>query len=66
MTNPELLSPRIPPRLIERVNLLVRTSQRMLLELGRRPTPEELAQRLRMPLATVEKLLNIAMNPAGA
>ena len=56
MTNPELLSPRIPPRLIERVNLLVRTSQRMLLELGRRPTPEELSQRLGMPLATVEKL----------
>ena len=66
MTNLELLSSRIPPRLIERVNLLVRTSQRMLLELGRRPTPEELSQRLGMPLATVEKLLNIAMNPAGA
>jgi RNA polymerase primary sigma factor len=66
MTAPEAPSPGIPPQLIERVNLLVRTSQRMLLELGRRPTPEELAERLGIPLATVEKLLKIAMNPVGA
>ena len=66
MTNPELLSPRIPPRLIERVNLLVRTSQRMLLELGRRPTAEELADRLGMPLGTVEKLLKIATTSTEA
>ena len=66
MTTPEPPSPGIPPRLIESVNLLVRTAQRMLLELGRRPTPEELAERLKIPLATVEKLLKIAMNPVGA
>jgi RNA polymerase primary sigma factor len=66
MTTPQEPSPGIPPRLIERVNLLVRTSQRMLVEFGRQPTPEELADRLGMPLAQIQKLLKIAMNPVGA
>jgi RNA polymerase primary sigma factor len=66
MTDPDATTSRIPPRLIETINLLVRTSQRMLPQLGRRPTPEELADRLGMPLAAVQKLLKIAMNPVGA
>jgi DNA-directed RNA polymerase sigma subunit (sigma70/sigma32) len=66
MSTPEAPSPRIPPRLIERVNRLVRTSQRMLLELGHRPTAEELADRLGMPLGTVEKLLKIATTSTEA
>jgi DNA-directed RNA polymerase sigma subunit (sigma70/sigma32) len=40
---------QVPPHLIERIHALVRTSQRMLTEIGREPTPQELAERLRMP-----------------
>jgi Sigma-70 region 3 len=48
---------KVPPRLIESINNLVRTSQRMLHEIGRAPTPEELAHRLGMPAEKVRRLL---------
>jgi RNA polymerase primary sigma factor len=51
---------RFPERLIEMVNKLVRTSQRMLTEIGRKPTVEELAERLAMPVDRVRRLRNIA------
>jgi RNA polymerase primary sigma factor len=54
---------QIPPHLIERTNELVRTSQRMLTEIGREPTPEELAERLALPLENVRRLLEIARAP---
>jgi len=54
---------RIPLHLIETVNRLVRTSRRMLNEIGREPTPEELAEKLSMPLEKVRKLLEIAGLP---
>jgi RNA polymerase primary sigma factor len=66
MTEPQATTPRIPQRLIETINLLVRTSQRMLQQLGRQPTPEELADQLGMPLAQVERLLEIARAPVAA
>ena len=44
---------RIPERMIETINQIVRTSQQMLPEIGREPTPEELADRLAMPLEKV-------------
>ena len=54
---------QVPPHLIERINALVRTSQRMLTEIGRDPTPGELAERLAMPVEKVRKLLEIARAP---
>ena len=54
---------QFPPRLIETVNRLVRTSRQMLTEIGREPTAEELAERLSMPLEKVRKLLDIARTP---
>jgi RNA polymerase primary sigma factor len=54
---------RIPEHMIETINKLVRTSRRMLQEIGREPTPEELAERLAMPLEKVHKLLEIAKEP---
>lgn len=54
---------RIPPHLIETVNRLVRTSRRMSNETGREPTPEEIAEKLSMPLEKVLKLLEIAGLP---
>ena len=54
---------QIPPKLIESVNRVVRTSRRMLNEIGREPTPEEVAERLSMPLEKVRKLLEIAGLP---
>ena len=55
-----------PPRLIETINRLVRASQRMLREIGREPTPEELAERLAMPPEKVRRLLEIARAPIGS
>jgi RNA polymerase primary sigma factor len=49
---------QVPPRLIERINELVRTSQRMLTETGREPTAEELAERLAVPVERVRRLLD--------
>jgi RNA polymerase primary sigma factor len=54
---------QIPPHLIDTVNRLVRTSRRMLNEIGREPTPEEVAAKLSMPLEKVQKLLEIAALP---
>ena len=54
---------RVPPRIIETVNKVVRTSQQMLLEIGREPTPEELAEKLAMPLDKVHRVLAIANRP---
>ena len=54
---------RIPVHMIETINKLVRTSRQMLHEIGREPTPEELAERLSMPLDKVRKVLKIAKEP---
>ena len=54
---------RIPEHLIETVNKLVRTSRQMLTEIGREPTPEELAEKLAMPLEKVLRVLKIAKQP---
>ena len=54
---------RIPVHMIETINKLVRTSRQMLHEIGREPTPEELAKKLSMPLEKVRKVLKIAKEP---
>ncbi len=54
---------RIPVHMIETINKLVRTSRQMLHEIGREPAPEELADKLGMPLEKVRKVLNIAKEP---
>jgi len=54
---------RIPVHMIETINKLVRTSRQMLHEIGREPTPEELADKLAMPLEKVRKVLKIAKEP---
>jgi len=54
---------RIPVQMIETINKLVRTSRQMLHEIGREPTPEELAEKLGMPLEKVRKVLKIAKEP---
>ena len=54
---------RIPEHMIEAINRLVRTSRQMFSESGREPTPEELAERLTMPLGKVHRLLEIARRP---
>jgi len=54
---------RIPVHMIETINKLVRTSRQMLHEIGREPTPEELAEKLSMPLDKVRKVLKIAKEP---
>ena len=54
---------RIPVHMIETINKLVRTSRHMLHEIGREPTPEELAEKLSMPLDKVRKVLKIAKEP---
>ena len=54
---------RVPPHIIETVNKLVRTSRQMLTEIGREPTPEELAEKLAMPLEKVHKILKITKQP---
>jgi len=53
----------IPERLIEAINKVVRTSRQMLPEIGREPSPEELAEKLAVPLEKVRKLLQIAKQP---
>jgi RNA polymerase primary sigma factor len=54
---------RIPVHMIETINKIVRTSRQMLHEIGREPTPEELAEKLSMPLDKVRKVLKIAKEP---
>ena len=55
----------IPVNVIPAVNRMVRSSQQMLVELGRQPKAEELAARLAMPRDKVEKLMAIAPLPGG-
>ena len=54
---------RIPVHMIETINKLVRTSRQILHEIGREPTPEELSEKLQMPLDKVRKVLKIAKEP---
>ena len=54
---------RIPVHMIETINKIVRTSRQMLNEIGREPTPEELSEKLAMPLEKVRKVLKIAKEP---
>ncbi len=56
---------RIPVHMIETINKLVRTSRQMMHEIGREPIPEELAERLHMPLDKVRKVLKIAKEPVS-
>jgi RNA polymerase primary sigma factor len=54
---------RIPVHMIETINKLVRTSRQILHEIGREPTPEELAEKLHMPLEKIRKVMKIAKEP---
>jgi len=54
---------RVPVHMVETINKIVRTSRQMLSEIGREPTPKELAEKLRMPLEKVRKTLKIAKEP---
>ena len=54
---------RIPVHMIETINKIVRTSRQILHEIGREPTPEELASKLSMPLEKVRKVMKIAKEP---
>jgi RNA polymerase primary sigma factor len=56
---------RVPVHMTESINKVVRTSRRMLGELGREPTPEELAEKLHMPLEKVRKTLKITKEPVS-
>jgi RNA polymerase primary sigma factor len=56
---------RIPVHMIETIHKIVRTSRQMMNEMGREPTPEELAARLHMPLEKVRKVLKIAKEPVS-
>ena len=57
------MADQLPPRFIEPVNRLIRTSRKIMIEIGREPTTEELAERLSMLLEKVTKLLEIARTP---
>lgn len=63
MTPAEPRPVQVPPRLIESINNLVRASQRMLHEIGRAPTAEELSHRLGIQAEKVRRLLEIARAP---
>jgi RNA polymerase primary sigma factor len=54
---------RIPVHMIETINKIVRTQRQMLHEIGREPTPEELAEKLALPLEKIRKVLKIAKEP---
>jgi len=54
---------RIPVHMIETINKIVRTSRQILHEIGREPTPEEIAKKLQMPIEKVRKVLKIAKEP---
>lgn len=56
---------RIPVHMIETINKIVRTSRLMIHEIGREPTPEELADRLGIPLDKIRKVLKIAKEPVS-
>ena len=61
MAQPE--ATRVPANIVETINKVVRTSHQMLPEIGREPTPGELAEKLAMPLEKVHKVLAIARRP---
>ena len=65
MTKPptKAAAPKAPAHMIETINKIVHTSRQMLHETGREPTPEELAEKLGMPLEKVRKVLKIAKEP---
>jgi RNA polymerase primary sigma factor len=54
---------RIPVHMIETINKLIRTSRLLVQELGREPTPEEIAEKMELPLDKVRKILKIAKEP---
>ena len=54
---------RIPVHMIETINKIVRTTRQIMSEIGREPTPNELAERLHMPIDKVKKVLKIAKEP---
>jgi RNA polymerase primary sigma factor len=56
---------RIPVHMIETINKIVRTSRQMIHEIGREPTPEELGERLGLPLDKIRKVLKIAKEPVS-
>ena len=60
---PENGTIRVPVHMTEVINKMVRSSRQMLSEIGREPTPEELAKKLHMPLEKVRKILKIAKEP---
>jgi RNA polymerase primary sigma factor len=53
----------VPPNIIDTINKVVRTSRQMLTEIGREPSPKELAEKLALPLEKVLKVLEIARRP---
>ena len=57
------MAEKVPAHLIETINKLVRVSRQLFLDLGREPTPEEIAEKLAMPVEKVQKLLEIANRP---
>ena len=57
------MAEKIPAHLIETINKLVRVSRRLLLDRGSEPTPEEIVEKLAMPVDKVQKLLKIANRP---
>jgi RNA polymerase primary sigma factor len=57
------MAEKTPAHLIEKINKVVRVSRRLLLDLGREPTLEEIAEQLAMPVENVQKLLKIANRP---
>ena len=57
------MAEKTPAHLIEKINKVVRVSRRLLLDLGREPTPEEIAEKLAMPVEKAQKLLEIANRP---
>ncbi len=56
---------RIPVHMVETINKLIRTSRQMVQELGREPSSEELSQRLDMPVAKIEEIMKISMEPVS-
>jgi RNA polymerase primary sigma factor len=57
---------RIPVHMIETINKLIRTSRYLVQELGREPTPEEIAEKMELPLDKVRKVLKIAKEPISS
>ena len=55
---------RIPVHMVETINKLIRVSRQLLQELGREPTPEEIAEEMSMPVERVREILKIARSPS--